>query len=195
MNLVVRRSSLKMWLMAMGGIPLLVIALDVLTQRRITDWLREIIFRPEDTQIYEPRDIIYAWAMLLFAGFLVLWGLKELFYPTTVIECREEGLALRLAGPHRPPTLILWGALVDSSGGEMEDDEQLVPVLIVDVKTREGLPEDPWGARWIGDGRLAMLAEDWGTDPGEVAAKIAECAAAAPKAEPSYETPPLWAEE
>lgn len=195
MNLVVRRSSLKMWLMAMGGIPLLVIALDVLTQRRITDWLREIIFRPEDTQIYEPRDIIYAWAMLLFAGFLVLWGLKELFYPTTVVECRDEGLALRLAGPHRSPALIPWGTLVDSSGGEMEDDEQLVPVLIVDVKTREGLPEDPWGARWIGDGRLAMLAEDWGTDPGDVATQIAECAAAAPKTGPSYETPPLWAEE
>ena len=55
---MVKRSAVKMWALAMAGIPLLVISLDVLTNRRITNWLREIIFKPEDTQIYEPRDVI-----------------------------------------------------------------------------------------------------------------------------------------
>ena len=89
MTLVIKRSALKMWLMAMAGIPLLIISLDALTNRRITNWLREIVFNPEDTQIYEPRDVIWAWVMVLFAGFIVLWGLKELFIPTVVIECRD----------------------------------------------------------------------------------------------------------
>ncbi|HSM43916.1 MAG TPA: hypothetical protein VK969_02750, partial [Acidimicrobiia bacterium] len=66
MTVVVRRSALKMWLMAMGGIPFLVISLDVLTQRRITRWLTDLMFRPDDVQIFEPRDVIYAWVMLLF---------------------------------------------------------------------------------------------------------------------------------
>ena len=81
MTLVVKRSALKMWLMALAGIPLLVISLDVLTNRRITRWLTDIIFRPDDIQIYEPRDVIWAWVMALFSGFIVLWGLKELFFP------------------------------------------------------------------------------------------------------------------
>lgn len=195
MNLVVRRSGLKMWLMAMGGIPLLVIALDVLTERRITDWLRAIVFRPEDTQIYEPRDVIYAWAMLLFAGFLVLWGLKELFVPTRLVECRDEGLALKIAGPFRAPTLIPWASVVDTSGNLVEDEGQAVPVLIVDVKTREGLPQDPWGARWIGDGRLAMLAEDWAAEPGEVAGQIADFAVGLAKREANSPNSPLGQDE
>ena len=93
----------------MGGIPLLVIAVDVLTSRRITNWLRELLFTPEDTQIYEPRDVIWAWALLFFSVFLVVWGLKELFMPTKVIEARDEGLAVKLRGPFRKPDLIPWG--------------------------------------------------------------------------------------
>ncbi len=184
MNLVVRRSGLKMWLMAIGGIPLLVISLDVLTARRISNWLRELIFRPEDTQIYEQRDVIFAWVMLAFAVFLVLWGLKELFLPTSVIECRREGLALKLAGPIRPKSLVSWASLVEVGSGLVEDEGDAIPVLIVDLKIRDGLPEDPWGARWLGDGRLAILAQDWGPKPDEVAHKIAECAEEAARDEP-----------
>ncbi|HLF44515.1 MAG TPA: hypothetical protein VI980_10070, partial [Acidimicrobiia bacterium] len=68
MRVVVQRSAIRMWLLAIGAIPLLIIAVDVLTNRRITNWLREILFTPADTQIYEPRDVIYAWAILLFAA-------------------------------------------------------------------------------------------------------------------------------
>ena len=121
MKVVVKRSAVKMWLLAMAGIPLLVISLDVLTRRRITNWLREIIFRPEDTQIYEPRDVIWAWAMLFFSAFLVLWGLKELFAPTKVVECRLDGLALRIKAPFTGPAVIPWDQIVDVSSTEVED--------------------------------------------------------------------------
>ncbi|HET7846794.1 MAG TPA: hypothetical protein VFL72_04820, partial [Acidimicrobiia bacterium] len=113
MTVVVQRSAIRMWLMAIGAIPLLVIAIDVLTNRRITNWLREMLFTPEGTQIYEPRDVIYAWALMLFAAFLVIWGLKELFVPTRVIECRDEGLALKLRGPFRGHDVIPWARVVD----------------------------------------------------------------------------------
>ena len=176
MRVVVKRSAVKMWLMAMGGIPLLVISLDVLTNRRITNWLREIIFRPEDTQIYEPRDVIFAWAMLLFAGFLVLWGLKELFIPTRVIECKPEGLALKLSGPLRPPSVVRWDDVDDVYPGEIRDEGARVPLLIVKVLSRDALPDNPWGARWLDDERLGMLAEDWSRSPRVIADAIIDCA-------------------
>ncbi|MEA1902354.1 MAG: hypothetical protein U9N56_02385 [Actinomycetota bacterium] len=176
MTLVVKRSALKMWLMAMAGIPLLVISLDVLTNRRITDWLRELIFRPEDTQIYEPRDVIWAWVMALFAGFIVLWGLKELFMPTRVVESRHDGLALKLGGPFRSATVIPWEQLDDVSGKEVEDEGDRVPVLVVKVLSRGDLPEHPWGARWIEDDQLAVLAQDWAEDPRTVADQVIEFA-------------------
>lgn len=194
MTVVVRRSALKMWLMAMGGIPLLVISLDVLTERRITGWLTDLIFRPEDIQIYEPRDVIFAWAMFLFAAFLVLWGLWELFVPTKVVECRDEGLALRINGPLRPPSVIPWNNIRDVGGDDIDDEGDQIPLFVVGVFGRGDLPDNPWGARWVSDNELGLLAEDWGDDPQEVAEKVADYAVEAVKRQRSGATSKIWQE-
>lgn len=194
MTLVVRRSALKMWLMAMGGIPLLIISLDVLTNRRITNWLRELIFRPEDTQIYEPRDVIWAWAMALFAGFIVLWGLKELFLPTKVIEATDHGLSLKVSGPFRPPTGVPWDLIDDVRGIEMEDDGDTIPMLSIGLLGRGDLPDNPWGARWVGERELALLAEDWSESPEEIADQIIRFAVDAARREAKARTSSVWLE-
>ncbi|MGH3650169.1 MAG: hypothetical protein ACRDU9_05615 [Acidimicrobiia bacterium] len=194
MTVVVRRSALKMWLMAMGGIPLLIISLDVLTERRITRWLTDIIFRPEDVQIYEPRDVIYAWAMLLFGGFLVIWGLKELFLPTKVVECRDDGLAVRINGPLLGPSLISWNNIRDIGGAEIDDEGDLIPLLVVSVFGRENLPDNPWGARWVEERELGLMAQDWGEDPNLVAEQIANYAVDAVKRQKRERTAKLWQE-
>ena len=188
MDVVVRRSALRMWLLAIGAIPLLIISIDVLTNRRITNWLREIVFRPEDTQIYEPRDVIYAWAMLLFASVLILWGLKELFFPTKVVECRDDGLAVRLRGPFRKPDLIQWANVVDVAGGEIEDEGDVLSLLNIRVMGRTGLPDHPWGARWVEDRVLGLLAQDWSQDPAEVATGIGDYAVEAAR----HRTADIW---
>jgi hypothetical protein len=192
MTVVVRRSALKMWLMAMGGIPLLIISLDVLTERRITRWLTDLIFRPEDVQIYEPRDVIYAWAMLLFGGFLVVWGLKELFLPTKVVECRDDGLAVRINGPLRGPSLIPWNNIRDVGGAEIDDEGDMVPLLVVSVFGRENLPDNPWGARWVEERELGVMAQDWQEDPDLVAEQIADYAVDAVKRHKRERTAKLW---
>jgi hypothetical protein len=176
MNVVVLRSPLKMWLMALGGIPLLVISIDVLTSRRITRWLTDIVFRPEDVQIFEPRDVIFAWVLFLFGALFVIWGLKELFVPTKVVECREEGLAVRLNGPHRPASVISWENIQDVGGADVDDEGDLIPLLIVTVFDREDLPENPWGARWVAQKELGLMAQDWDDDPQQAAEKIADYA-------------------
>lgn len=173
---MVRRSAIRMWLMAIGGILLLLISLDVLTNRRISDWLRSVVFVGQDTQLFEPRDVIWAWAMALFALFLVVWGLKELFAPTKVVECRPEGLALKVTGPRRPPVLIPWGQIVDVTGREIEDEGAKLTMLVVQVRSGDGLPSNPWGAQWMSDSELGVLAEDWAEAPQKVAERIGDYA-------------------
>jgi hypothetical protein len=182
-NVVVQRSAVRMWLLAMGGIPLLVIAVDVLTSRRITNWLRELIFRPEDTQIYEPRDVIWAWALLLFSVLLVVWGLKELFMPTKVIEARDEGLAVRLRGPFRPPDLIPWGNIVDIEPGEIVDEGDVLVLLQIELFSRGQLPDHPWGARWVETRTLGLLAQDWSIAPTRAAEELGQYAVEAAQRE------------
>lgn len=195
MTLVVKRSAVKMWLMAMGGIPLLIISLDVLTNRRITNWLRELIFRPEDTQIYEPRDVIWAWAMLVFSAFVILWGLKELFVPTKVVECNDQGLSLEINGPFRPATRIPWDLVDDVRGTRVDDDGDEVAVLVVRVLRGAKLPANPWGARWIGDRELAILADDWPEPPEDIATRIADFAVASARRQATARTASIWKPE
>jgi hypothetical protein len=192
MKVVVQRSAIRMWLMAIGAIPLLIIAVDVLTNRRITNWLREILFTPADTQIYEPRDVIYAWAILLFAAFLVIWGLKELFVPTRVIECRDEGLFLKLRGPFRNHDVIPWARVVDVDAGEIEDEGEILLLLRIRVLERGGLPAHPWGARWLEARLLGVLAQDWAVTPKEAAKLISDFAVDAARRADRARVARLW---
>ncbi len=192
MKVIVQRSAIRMWLMAIGAIPLLIIAVDVLSNRRITNWLREIMFTPADTQIYEPRDVIYAWAILLFAGFLVIWGLKELFVPTRVIECRDEGLALKLRGPFRRHDVIPWGTIVDVDAGEIEDEGEILLLLRIKVLERGDLPAHPWGARWLEPRVLGVLAQDWSLTPKEAAKVIGDYAVDAARRAGRARVARLW---
>lgn len=192
MTVVVQRSALKMWLLALGGIPLVVISLDVLTQRRITRWLTDLIFRPEDVQIYEPRDVIFAWVMFAFGAVLVAWGLKELFAPTKVIECHDEGILVKLRGPFRPPSMIPWNNIRDIGGADIVDEEDTIPLLVISVFNRDRLPDYPWGARWVDERELGVLAQDWSEDPGTVAERIAEYAIESVTRRRRQTTASLW---
>lgn len=192
MRVVVQRSAIRMWLIAIGAIPLLIIAVDVLTNRRITNWLREMLFTPADTQIYEPRDVIYAWAILLFSAFLVIWGLKELFAPTRVVECRDEGLALKLRGPFRRHDVIPWSKVVDVDAGEIEDEGEILPLLRVRVLERGALPAHPWGARWLETRWLGVLAQDWAMTPKEAATLIGDYAVDAARRADRAKVARLW---
>ncbi|HLF43966.1 MAG TPA: hypothetical protein VJA46_10645, partial [Acidimicrobiia bacterium] len=170
----------------------LIIAVDVLTNRRITNWLREILFTPADTQIYEPRDVIYAWAILLFAAFLVFWGLKELFVPTRVVECRDQGLALKLRGPFRSHDVIPWAKVVGVDAGEIEDEGEILPLLRIKVLERGDLPAHPWGARWLETRVLGVLAQDWAVTPKEAAKLIGDYAVDAARRADRARVARLW---
>ena len=192
MTLVFKRSTVRMWLLAMAGIPLLIISLDVLTNRRLTNWLREIIFRPDDTQIFEPRDVIWAWVMFLFAAVIVVWGLKELFIPTKVVECRDEGLALKINGPFRQPSIIAWNDVVDVQGAEVDDEGDRVSLFVVQLLTKGDLPDSPWGARWLDERELGVLADDWAQDPQEVADQVADYAVEVSKRRAAAQRQSIW---
>ncbi|MFO7548149.1 MAG: hypothetical protein R6X29_04660 [Acidimicrobiia bacterium] len=177
---VVRRSGWRTWWVAILGVPLLVMSADVLTRRRITDSLRGLLFRPEDTQLLEPRDMIWAAGLGLLGLALVLWGLRELIAPTPVLVADGDGLAVRLGNPFGPGQVRLaWEDVDDLGASTVDDDGEQVPVLWVRVFDRSRLPENPWGARWLDERTLAMYASDWERPPAEVAVEAVEVAVAA----------------
>ncbi len=179
-----------MWLLAMSGIPLVVLGLDVLYRRRITNYLSGLIFGSSDPQVFEPRDVIWAIALLIIGLTLSGFGLKELLAPRHVVEADASGLALRLAGPFRPPVVVPWEAVEDIGAEVLEDDGDLVPVMWIRFVDRSVAPSLPWGARWIDGTTLAVLAADWEMPPHQVAEKVADVAVAVTRASASIPPPP-----
>jgi len=189
-ELSVQRSGLRMWLLALSGIPLMVIGLDILYRRRIIAFFTEAVFASNDPQLVEPRDVIWAIFLLVLGAVLSGFGLKELLAPRAVVKADAGGLQLRIAGPLRGPVVIPWTALEDVGAEELEDDGDLVSVMWLKFTDPSVAPADPWGARWIDDKTLAILATDWELPANKVAEKVADIAVLSVQPAPTRRSPP-----
>lgn len=176
---VIRRSPWRMWGIALLGMPLGLLAIDVLTQRRMVNALRDALFSPNDTQLLEPRDVMWAWVMLAVGIGMAMWGLKELIVPTSVVTADADGVGLKLAGPFRPAVVIPWGEIDDIGSATVDDDGDLLSVLWIRVTDPGALPVEPWGARWMADQTIALLAADWDRTAPTAAREMTEVALAA----------------
>jgi hypothetical protein len=159
--LVIRRSAWRMWLVALLGVPMIVVALDLLTQKRLTNELRDLLFLPDATQLPEPREYVWAVALLIAGSVACLWGLKELLTPTKVVQADSSGLRLKIAGPFKPPLALEWTEIADVGSGTVDDDGDELPVVWIRTVDAALVPTDGWGARPIDAHTFALLAADW----------------------------------
>ncbi len=185
-----QRSGVRMWLVALAGIPLMVIGLDVLYRRRITNFFSGLIFAANSPQLVEPREVIWAAFLLVLGAILSAFGLKELLAPRAIVRADGSGLHLRIAGPFRGPVVIPWEALDDVGAEKLEDDGDLVPVMWLRFRDSSMVPDDPWGARWIDKKTLALLASDWEVPAPKVAEKVADIAVISSARPRLQEAPP-----
>lgn len=171
--LVVHHSTLKTWLASLAAIPAVVVGVDVLWRQRIIGWVSDFVFE-SDPQTLETRDTIWAWALVLVGGIVLVWGLKELFFPAPVLLTAEDGVHVRMRGPFRPMTVLPWFSLYDIDAGTLEDDEEDVEVLIIEVKEPDLLPDNPWSGRRFDERTVALFATDWDRRPDDVVKTIVD---------------------
>lgn len=187
----VSRSGVRMWLIALAGVPMIVIGIDVLMRRRIFGVFSSLVFTG-DPQLVEPRDVIWSVVLLILGLIFVGFGMRELIIPTPVLVADANGLHLHLGHPLSRLVTIPWGEVDDIGAEDLNDDGSVIPVMWVRVSHPERLPDNPWGARWIEPDTLALMAADWEQTPRFVAQAAAEIAVAAPQvAEVSGETEEL----
>ena len=189
----VNRSGLKMWLIALAGVPMVVIGVDVLLRRRIFGVIGSLVFTG-DPPVIEPRDVIWAVVLLILGLIFIGFGLRELLVPRPAVSADAIGLHLHLGHPLSRLVTIPWSEVDDIGAEDLDDDGSVIPVLWVRVTNPAQLPANPWGARWIEPDTLAVMAADWERTPRFVAEAAAEIAVNAarlpdpPVAEPSVES-------
>lgn len=165
-----------MWLVALAGVPMIVLGVDVLYKRRLINALSSIVFNPSDPQLLEPRDVIWAVVLLILGLVLTIFGLKELISPRPVVMADSQGLHLHLGHLFAGPLLVPWDEIEDIGAEELNDDGDVIPVMWVRVDNPLRMPRDPWGARWLDSSTLAILGSDWEKDPSWVAEMVSEVA-------------------
>lgn len=169
----VRRSGLKMWLLSLAGVPLLVLGVDVLRNRRIISFFQNLIWPNGNPEVLEPRDYIWAVALVIVGLLIAVFGVAELINPRPVLAASEDGLRLRIGNPFSSLAFVPWNEVVDVGAEQLDDEGDPVSVFVLTVSSRERLPAHPWGARWLDDKTLAVLASDWEIPPERVAERVA----------------------
>lgn len=184
----VRRSAWRMWGLSLLGVPMAVVAVDVLTTNRFTNVIREFVFGTGETQVIEPRDQLWAAALGLVGGVLIAWGLWELVRPRAVVSAHADGVSFFLRGPFRPATNLAWDQIEDLGAGVVVDGGTELPVLWL-TAAADLLPPNPWGARYVSENKLAILAADWEAGPADVARALVDLALSQPVASPDSPPP------
>jgi hypothetical protein len=163
-HLVIRRSAIKMWLVAVLAVPFVLYGADVLLRQRFVGQVLDLIHPDGELPSIETRDLAWAWVFVIVGGGLAIWGLKELILPRKVLEAGERGLSLRIGGPFSQPVLISWSLIRAVRATRASDDGDVFPVVTIDFapgQVPRGLPAQPWGARWVSKTTLAISAQDW----------------------------------
>ena len=162
-DVIVRRSPWRGWALAMLAVPFLILAFDFFGDRRIFTWFADFVYQ-QDGQIEDPveaRDVLWASLFATVGGGMLLIGLWELLVPVPVLRTREEGLQLRLGHAFARPVTVPWDQIATLRSSAYVDAGLESPGLEIVVRSREGLPADPWRARWRDHETLVIDADGW----------------------------------
>lgn len=161
--MVIRRSPWRGWALAMLAVPFLILAFDFFTERRIFTWFATFVYQ-QGGQVADPvetRDVL--WAALfatIGAGMLVI-GLWELLVPLPVLRTRPAGLQLRLGHAFARPVLIPWEQIAGLRAASYDVAGVETPGLELRLRDRQGVPAEPWRARWRDRETLVIDASGW----------------------------------
>lgn len=162
-DVVVRRSPWRGWALAMLAVPFLVLAFDFFGDRRVFTLFADFVYGL-DGQIEDPveaRDVLWAALFATVGGGMLVIGLWELVVPLPVLRTSEAGLLLRLGHAFARPVVIPWERIEKLRPGTYVDAGIESPGLEIMVRSREGLPTDPWRARWRDDVTLVVDTDGW----------------------------------
>ncbi len=147
----------------MLAVPFLILSFDFFGDRRVFTWFADFVYQ-QNGQVSDPveaRDVLWAAIFLTLGGAMLVIGLWELLVPVPVLRTREEGLQLRLGHAFARGVVVPWSDIAGIRAGYYDEAGVRTPGLVLQVRTREALPEDPWRARWRDAQTLVVDASGW----------------------------------
>ncbi len=161
-TITVYNSSRRSWLIALSGMVLAALALDLLVWNSLVAGLAERVYQGEE--VLEARERVWAGIILAAGAVLIVWGTVSGIRLRPVLIVAPDGLHLALRGPFRSLHLLPWRWIEGVFAQPTNDDGSRLSSLTIvlhPIYLGHDLPWDPWGARWTGSRILRVLASDW----------------------------------
>jgi hypothetical protein len=168
--LEVHRSPVRLFLFGVAGLILMLAAFDIV-------WVHRVSTPPEQTNGvlsstgYNQRRADYLWGipMLLAGSALFGYSVVTLMRRDPVLVVRDDGIAFSVGRPGAGAVLVPWGAVRDVYSAADPDPDGGAPtdVVVFDLFSGDGLPDEPWDAQWDGT-RLKVNATGWEQRPEDV---------------------------
>lgn len=168
-RLRVERSPGLLFLIGLVGLFLIAAAIDVV-------WLHVVSTAPDVVgdsisslgRAQQRADFVWGAVFLIAGGALFAISLLSLLRRRPLLLVLDDGLEVFVSGPERA-SFLPWESVRSVRFGldHDEDASRMREVLIVDVIDAGDLPDDPWGAAWVGS-ELHIDAGGWSPDATEV---------------------------
>ena len=158
----VYNSSRRIWMVALLGVLLIAVALDLLVWSGVIATMADRVYQGEE--VLEARERVWAGIMLVGGGMLLMWGMVAAIRIRPVLIAGPDGLQLALRGPFRPLDILDWDSIEGVFSQPVADNGSLLSSLTIALSpsgAEQDLPRDPWGARWTGARILRILTSDW----------------------------------
>ena len=160
--ITVYNSSRRIWIVALLGVLLIAVALDLLVWNGVVAMMADRVYQGEE--VLEARERVWAGIMLVAGGTLLVWGIVAAIRIRPVLIAGPDGLQLALRGPFRPLDFLQWHSIEGVFSQPVADQGSLLSsltIVLAPSDAEQTLPRDPWGARWTGTRVLRVLTSDW----------------------------------
>lgn len=181
-RVVVTRSVLRTWLLALLGAVLLVPGVQMLVDGELVRLIGQVVYgRPDRVPARGWGEVVWGWILTVGGGGLSTSGLWGLIRPPRLVEADREGIRVAVNGPFRRPLFLPWEQVVDLRVDHGGDAGETFPVLSVVVKDPDLLPERPWGGRRADRWTMLVAASGWTPPAGRLVELVEELRSSEPR--------------
>lgn len=162
-RVVVTRAPLRLWVLALAGVIMMVLAFDAVIGERILPAFGRVVYGPEEAPLQGEELLVWAFAFGIGGAVLAGWALRELVVPRWILAADETGLELPRAEGRA--WSVPWNRVIDLSLGQLMELDGPIRALFVVLEDPSGIPDQLRGLVRVDHWTLAVHASGWSEPP------------------------------
>ncbi len=162
-RVVVTRAPLRLWILALAGVIMMVLAFDAVIGERILPTFGRVVYEPEEAPPQGEELLVWAFVFAISGAVLAGWSVREIIARRRIFAADETGL--ELPRPGGASWTVPWSRVIDLSLGQLMEPDGPLPALLVVLEDPSEMPDQLRGMARVDRWTLAIHASGWSMSP------------------------------